>query len=92
MDLMGNVGTISGTDFSGYVAKVGSKVDNLAVGDHVAGFTHGGFYKDRGAYAEFTKVSADLVWKVPENSLTHEQAATFGCAYVSQTCTCLSMN
>ncbi|KAI0796357.1 GroES-like protein [Irpex lacteus] len=81
IDNVGNVGTICGCDFSGYVAKVGSKVTNLNVGDHVAGFTHGGYYKDRGAYAEYTKVSGDLVWKVPEHSLTHEEAATFGCAF-----------
>ena len=80
IDLVGNAGTICGCDFSGNVAAVGNNVTHFNVGDHVAGFTHGGFYKDRGAFAEYTKVSADLVWKVPENTLSHEEAATFGCA------------
>ena len=67
--------------------KLGSKVAELEnapykIGDHVAGFTHGGVYKDRGAYAEYVKATYNLCWKVPEGSLTHEQAATMGCGYV----------
>ncbi|KAI0089301.1 GroES-like protein [Irpex rosettiformis] len=81
IDNTGHVGTICGCDFSGHVAKVGSKVTNVVVGDHVAGFTHGGYYKDRGAFAEYTKVSGDLVWTIPEHTLTEEEAATFGCAF-----------
>ncbi|KAI0089332.1 GroES-like protein [Irpex rosettiformis] len=79
IDNFGKPGAISGCDFSGYVAKVGGKVENVVVGDHVAGFTHGGVYTDRGAFAEYTRVSGDLVWKVSENTLTHEEASTFGC-------------
>ena len=84
IELMTNPGTISGCDWSGHVVKLGSKVSELrattlAIGDHVAGFTHGGTYKDRGAYAEYVKATYDLCWKVPEGTLSHEQAATMGC-------------
>ena len=59
--------------------KLGSKVAELEnapykIGDHVAGFTHGGVYKDRGAYAEYVQATYNLCWKVPEGSLTHEQS------------------
>ncbi|KZT71551.1 GroES-like protein [Daedalea quercina L-15889] len=86
VDTVTNVGTISGCDWSGYVVKLGSKVTELhatglKIGDHVAGFTHGGTYKDRGAYAEYVKATYDLCWNVPEGTLSHEQAATMGCAY-----------
>ncbi|KAI0796322.1 GroES-like protein [Irpex lacteus] len=80
IDDLGKPGSIAGCDFSGYVARIGTKVTNVAVGDHVAGFTHGGMYTDRGAFAEYTKVSGDLVWKVPKDTVTHEEASTFGCA------------
>ena len=79
IDLIGNPDTIIGVDYSGIVAKVGSKVNSFALGEHVAGFTHGGAYTDRGAYAEYVKTSADLVWKVPVGTLSHEEAATMEC-------------
>ena len=58
------------------------------VGDRVAGFTHGGTYEDRGAYAEYVKAAAELVWKIPSLSdakvggktLGWEEAATMGCS------------
>ncbi|OCH94263.1 zinc-binding oxidoreductase ToxD [Obba rivulosa] len=81
IDLVTNVGTICGCDFSGHVAEVGSNVRDVAIGDHVAGFVHGGNYKDRGAYAEYIKTDPDLVWKVPPGTLTYAQAATMGCAF-----------
>ena len=76
----GNAGTICGCDWSGYVVKLGENVTSLAVGDHVAGFVQGGTYEDRGGFAEYVKTSGDLAWKVPEGTLTHEEAATMGCA------------
>lgn len=75
-----NTGTISGCDWSGNVVQVGKNVKDISVGDHVAAFVHGGNYKDRGAFAEFVKAEADLVWKVPKGTLSHEEAATLGCA------------
>ncbi|WWD15642.1 hypothetical protein CI109_100064 [Kwoniella shandongensis] len=71
-------GVINGCDYSGTVVKVGSNLKvPLQLGDKVAGWTHGGVYTDRGAFAEYTKVPADLTFKVPE-SLKMEDAATFG--------------
>lgn len=79
---MTHPGTISGCDWSGYVVKTGKNVSTPAIGAHVAGFVHGSTYTDSGAFAEYLKTSADLTWTVPEGTVTHEQAATLGCAYV----------
>lgn len=80
IDAVGNPGTICGCDWSGYVVQVGKNVTALEIGDHVAGFTQGGTYTDRGAFAEYLKTPADLAWKVPPGTLSHEEAATLGCA------------
>lgn len=61
--------------------RVGAAVSSPAVGEHVAGFVHGGTYADRGAFAEYVKTGADLCWAVPEGTLSHEEAATMGCGY-----------
>ena len=58
--------------------QVGKNVTQRKVGERVATFTHGGHYTDRGAYAEYLKASADLVWVLPE-SLSYEQAAAMTC-------------
>ena len=85
IDNVTNAGTISGCDWSGHIVKLGTKVSelhatSLKIGDHVAGFTQGGTYTDRGAFAEYVKATYDLCWKVPEGRLSHEQAAAMGCA------------
>ncbi|CCL98245.1 uncharacterized protein FIBRA_00239 [Fibroporia radiculosa] len=81
VDRVTNAGTISGCDWSGYVVAIGKYVTTPSVGDHVAGFVQGGTYKDRGAFAEYVKTDADLAWKVPSGTLSHEEAATMGCAF-----------
>ena len=73
------VGTIAGVDYAGVIVKIGSAVTALAVGDRVAGIVHGGHYKDRGAFAEYVKTPADLTWKIPDGTISDEQAATLGC-------------
>ncbi|QRV87248.1 Zinc-binding dehydrogenase [Ceratobasidium sp. AG-Ba] len=74
-------GNIIGCDFSGIVVKVGSDaITRVKVGDTVAGFEHGGNYKDRGAFAQYVKAQADLVWKFSPSSVSFEEAATMGCA------------
>ncbi|RPD66606.1 GroES-like protein [Lentinus tigrinus ALCF2SS1-7] len=79
---LGKVGSISGCDFSGVVVKVGKSVtDGPKVGDHVAGVAHGAAYLDEGAFAEYVKTFADIVWIVPENTFSHEQAAAYGVAF-----------
>ncbi|KIJ39347.1 hypothetical protein M422DRAFT_257964 [Sphaerobolus stellatus SS14] len=62
-----NPGTILGCDFSGIVA--------------AAGFVQGGLFQDRGTFAEYLKTPTDLVWVVPEGTLSHEEAATLGCGF-----------
>ena len=80
---MGIPGSVLGCDFSGIVAKVGKNVTSPKVGDHVAAFVHGAAFADEGAFAEYVKTPADLVWRVPDNTLSHEEASTLGCAYVA---------
>ena len=78
---LGTEGSIVGYDFSGIVVKAGKNVSaGPKVGDHVAGFVHGAMYPDEGAFAEYVKASADLVWTVPENTFSHELAAAYGAA------------
>lgn len=88
VDSAGTPGTILGCDFSGHVVKVGKNVKSPKIGDHVAGFVHGAAFPDEGAFAEFVKTPAELVWSVPENTLSHDEAATLGCAYASRSCSC----
>ncbi|TBU35546.1 GroES-like protein [Dichomitus squalens] len=77
----GNPGSVIGCDWSGHVVRVGKNVSTPKVGDHVAGFVMGSTFPDSGAYAEYVKTPAELAWVVPEGTLTHEEAATFGCAF-----------
>jgi hypothetical protein len=53
---------------------------HLKVGDRVAGWVHGGMYPDRGSYAEYLHIPADLCWKVPDN-VTPQQAGAYGVPY-----------
>lgn len=52
----------------------------LRVGAQVAGFVMGGTFADYGAFAEYVRTPASLVWPVPEGTFSHEEAATLGCA------------
>ena len=69
-----------GCDWSGHVVKLGQNVTSVKVGDHVAGFVMGGMFPDGGAFAEYVKTPAELAWVVPPGTLSHEEAATMGCA------------
>ncbi|KIJ25431.1 hypothetical protein M422DRAFT_273607 [Sphaerobolus stellatus SS14] len=81
-DGFANPSTILGCDFSGIVAAVGSSVmTSVKVGDQVAGFVQGRHFKDCGAFAEYFRTLADLVWVVPEGTLSDELAATLGCGF-----------
>ncbi|KAJ5630733.1 uncharacterized protein N7484_010833 [Penicillium longicatenatum] len=83
IDILSPRGAIIGCDYAGTVVKVGAKVtETWAVGDRVAGATHGGLYTDRGSFAEYLKIPAHLAWKVP-SSLSDEEAATFGVSAVT---------
>ncbi|KAJ5939505.1 hypothetical protein N7466_002639 [Penicillium verhagenii] len=83
VDILAPRGAIIGCDYAGTVAKVGAKMtESWAVGDRVAGSTHGGLYTDRGSFAEYFKIPGHLAWKVP-SSLSDEEAATFGVSAVT---------
>ena len=69
-----------GCDWSGHVVKLGQNVTSVKVDDHVAGFVMGGMFPDGGAFAEYVKTPAELAWVVPPGTLSHEEAATMGCA------------
>ncbi|CAE7226229.1 unnamed protein product [Rhizoctonia solani] len=80
-DFVSPAGNIIGCDLSGIVVKLGSEsISRIKVGDTVAAFVHGGNYKDRGAFAQYAKADADLVWKFSPSVLSFEEAATMGCA------------
>jgi len=46
-------GSVAGTDASGIVEKVGSKVSGFQKGDYVSTFLHGNTKKDNGAFAKY---------------------------------------
>ncbi|KAK8869863.1 hypothetical protein IAR55_000431 [Kwoniella newhampshirensis] len=80
---MSEPGVQSGNDFAGTVVSLGDNLSTpLKVGDKVAGCTHGGIWKDRGAYAEYARIESDMCFKVPEGTKLDE-AATFGVAWVT---------
>ncbi|KZT65379.1 GroES-like protein [Daedalea quercina L-15889] len=81
VDFVQEAGTVLGVDFAGIVVATGANVTTPKVGIRVAGFVLGGALPDSGAYAEYVKTPADLVWPVPEGTLGFAEAATLGCAF-----------
>ncbi|KAF2185496.1 GroES-like protein [Zopfia rhizophila CBS 207.26] len=78
-DSFPSLGAIVGCDYSGIVVKVGSETSGLRVGDRVAGAVHGSnpIHHEDGAFAEYIKTSADLVYHVP-GIFSWEDAAAIG--------------
>ncbi|KAK7538814.1 chaperonin 10-like protein [Phyllosticta citribraziliensis] len=72
-------GSTSGCDFAGVVQELGPGVTDVAVGDRIAGFAHGGNAnnKEDGAFAEYLVAKAGPHMKIPE-SVSWEEAATLG--------------
>ncbi|KAL0566504.1 hypothetical protein V5O48_015508 [Marasmius crinis-equi] len=64
---------ITGTDIAGDVVEVSKGVENLQVGDRVV--FQGWFANDYSGFQQFTKVSAEIVAKIPK-SLSYSQAAS----------------
>ena len=62
-------GGIGGREWSGVVAELGKGVTQLAVGDRV-------MCTGNGAYAEFAVTKVGRAWKIPDNNMSLEQAAT----------------
>lgn len=63
-----------GCDWAGEIVQVGTNVTTRQVGERVAGFVRGGRSAERGAFAEYVKSPADLVWPIPK-ALSFEEAA-----------------
>jgi NADPH:quinone reductase-like Zn-dependent oxidoreductase len=83
IDVVSPWGSLVGCDYAGTVTKVGKNAaKQWKVGERVAGFVHGGQYKDIGSFAEYLKVDAGLAWKIPER-VSDAEAATFGIAAVT---------
>ena len=84
MDYIGAPGSINGCDFSGHIVKIGKNVSSPKVGDHVAGFVHGGVDSDGtaygGAFAQYVRTPAALALPILPDTFAHEEAATFGCS------------
>ncbi|GAA5923098.1 zinc-binding alcohol dehydrogenase family protein [Sporobolomyces koalae] len=78
-DFISPPGSILGCDYAGIVSEVGEGVTNVKEGDRVAGVVHGGRIEfNEGAFAEYVKAMAPLVWKVPESVSWQEAAASGG--------------
>ncbi|KAM3526452.1 hypothetical protein MY4038_006813 [Beauveria bassiana] len=85
VDLFSPDGAVVGCDYAGVVAKVGTgpvATNAWKVGDRVAGWVHGGLFPDRGSFAQYLKVDADLAWKVPD-SVSDLAATTYGVSAVT---------
>lgn len=64
-----------GCDFSG---EVFTAAGYLKVNDRVSGFVYGASQSKQGAFAEYVKTDASLVWKVSEGTSWEEAAALGG--------------
>ncbi|KAG9499323.1 hypothetical protein J7337_010143 [Fusarium musae] len=83
LDIISPPNSIIGCDYAGVVHQVGDSVnDRWKIGDRVAGAVHGGLYPDKGAFAEYLKIDADLAWKVPEG-ISDTEATTYGVSAVT---------
>lgn len=88
-----SAGATIGIDFVGRIVRIDAEAaalrPDLAVGDTVCGFVHGSnpAAPDGGAFAEYVRAPAQLVYKVPAG-MKVEEAATYGCALASM---CLAL-
>lgn len=88
-----SAGATIGIDFVGRVVRIDAEAaalrPDLSVGDTVCGFIHGSnpAAPDSGAFAEYVRAPAQLVYKVPV-TMRIEEAATYGCALASM---CLAL-
>ena len=60
-------GNVCGSDASGYVEEVGSKVTGFEVGDIVSVTMHGGYNKDNSAFAEYVAAVPGFTIKYDKN-------------------------
>ena len=67
---------IPGSEMSGIVTAVGSKITKFKIGDRVCGFPAA----MKGALCEFTVANEPSIWKMPKN-MSFEDGASFACTY-----------
>lgn len=67
--LGGKTGAVVGSDVSGYVEKVGSRVTNFNVGDVVAATLRGNFSEEKGGFADYVPVDASLAIRFEKDEL-----------------------
>ncbi|KAF2010909.1 putative ToxD-like zinc binding oxidoreductase [Aaosphaeria arxii CBS 175.79] len=78
IDFIAPPGKIAGCDFAGVIEEIGeAALGRWKVNDRVAGFVQGGIDEGRGSFAEYIKVEADLIWKIPD-TISDEAASTYG--------------
>jgi len=65
-------GDIAGSDVSGTVAEVGSKVKGFEVGDVVSSFMHGNYSKTRGAFSDYVIADANTTIKYDKSIFKSE--------------------
>lgn len=88
-----SAGATIGIDFVGRIVRIDADAaslrPDLSMGDMVCGFIHGSnpAVPDSGAFAEYVRAPAQLVYKVP-TAMKVEEATTFGCALASM---CLAL-
>jgi NADPH:quinone reductase-like Zn-dependent oxidoreductase len=88
-----SAGATIGIDFVGRIVRIDTEAASLrpelSIGDTVCGFVHGSnpAVPDGGAFAEYVRAPAQLVYRVPA-AMKVEEAATYGCALASM---CLAL-
>lgn len=75
-----------GTDVAGVVTEVGPGVENIAVGDKVAGYT-AVKRMEFGSFAEYCKLESSLAIPKPED-MSYEDASTLGVAFTTAITSC----
>ena len=89
---LGKTGRVVGSDFAGTVESLGLHVPSLnphmRVGQRAAGFLQGASSVDDkpGAFAEYLRISHDLVWQVRDNMSLGDAAAISLCALTAAQC------
>lgn len=87
-------GVTLGFDYTGHIIQTPtspSQPSSLTIGDRVAGFVLGGFTPDKGAFAEYTRVRPDLLWKVPE-TYDGVKGVGYGAAFATAAQVCLGIS
>ncbi|CUM49346.1 unnamed protein product [Debaryomyces fabryi] len=69
---LGGKGDIAGSDVSGTVAEIGSKVKGFEIGDVVSSFMRGNFSKTRGAFSDYVIADVNTTVKYDKSAFNSE--------------------